>query len=245
LWEETSEISTALGFTKPSFYIRIAMGISIYRTADQSHTLYNEELDETYHSRNGAVEESRYVFLKQGFELKAALQHVLNILEVGFGTGLNALLTLTEAEESRTRCAYHSLETFPLPAEVVQTLNHTEFIEASHHDKFELIHRAAWNEPTAIAPYFTLQKISESIHTYQPQTGFDLVYFDAFGPDKQPDMWTQSVFDKLYTWMNAGAVLVTYSSKGDVRRALAQAGFQVERLPGPPRKRHMLRATKP
>jgi tRNA U34 5-methylaminomethyl-2-thiouridine-forming methyltransferase MnmC len=220
------------------------MGISVYKTADQSHTLYNEELDETYHSRNGAVEESRYVFLKQGFELKAAQQHALSILEIGFGTGLNALLTLIEAEESRTRCHYHSLETFPLPADLVHTLNYTDFVEEQYQEQFELIHRAAWNEPVAVTGYFTLHKISESIHNYQPQTGFDLVYFDAFGPDKQPDMWTQSVFDKLHAWMNRGGILVTYSSKGDVRRAMKQAGFEVERLPGPPRKRHMLRAVK-
>lgn len=245
MFEETSEISTALGFATASFYIRIAMGISIYKTGDQSHTLYHTELDETYHSRNGAVEESRYVFMKQGFEVKAAQQHVLNILEVGFGTGLNALLTLTEAEESHTRCIYHSLETFPLQPDVVDALNYTDFIEDAHQDKFGLIHHAAWNEPVPITPYFTLEKINESIHNYQPRTRFDLVYFDAFGPEKQPDMWTQDVFDKLHTWMNPGAILVTYSAKGDVRRALAQAGFLAERLPGPPRKRHMLRAFKP
>lgn len=221
------------------------MGISLYRTADESYTLYNEELDETYHSRNGALEESEYVFLQQGFEPMRQKRSRINLLEVGFGTGLNAFLTLVKSIETGTTCHYHSLETFPLPAEVIRELNYGNLAETAYQSFFQLLHDAPWNTAAKLTEEFTLCKTEKSMHRYQPAVAFDLVYFDAFGPDKQPDMWEPEVFERLYSWMNPGGIFVTYSSKGAVRRALQAAGFLVERLPGPPKKRHMVRAIKP
>lgn len=221
------------------------MPLTVLTTADHSHTLYNSELDETYHSRNGAVEESEYVFLKQGLEFASGSRKTLSLLEIGFGTGLNAILTLKRCRELNITCRYHALETLPLPVETVKQLNYAQFIPASLHDTFLRLHACSWNEEVQVTDGFSISKIRKSVHSYQARAAYDLVYFDAFGPDKQPDMWATAVFENLYRWMSPGAVLVTYSAKGDVRRALAQAGFKVERLPGPPRKRHMTRAIKP
>lgn len=221
------------------------MPVSLYTTADQSHTLYNHELDETYHSRNGAVDESLHVFLANGFLAKAEHQRKIRLLEAGFGTGLNAILTLHEAQKQQVSCQYVSLETYPLPASLINQLNYTEFIPKQLHATYYAMHQAGWNKEVKLDAHFLLTKVQQSIHDYQPDQGFDLVYFDAFGPDKQPDMWTPEVFASFYEWMNTGGVFVTYSAKGDVRRALIRAGFQVERLPGGNRKRHMLRAIKP
>jgi tRNA U34 5-methylaminomethyl-2-thiouridine-forming methyltransferase MnmC len=221
------------------------MAIELYTTNDQSHTLYNSELDETYHSRNGALEESLYVFLKQGFEQAALSKKTIRVLEVGFGTGLNAILTLQAAEASRVNCAYYSLETFPLPTELVQQLNYNQFISEQHLPHFQTMHTCAWNEWQNITPNFALCKAQQSIHTFKTDLRFDVVYFDAFGPDKQPDMWTKTVFENLFEHLNHQGIFVTYSAKGEVRRTLKAIGFDVELLPGPPRKRHMLRAIKP
>jgi tRNA U34 5-methylaminomethyl-2-thiouridine-forming methyltransferase MnmC len=220
------------------------MGISLYQTSDNSHTLYHAELDETYHSRNGAVEESLYVFIDKGFQ--HAIQHKtqLNILEIGFGTGLNAILTCIEASKTNTSCLYETLETYPLGIELIEQLNYPTYFDADK-NKYVLMHQVAWNVASPITPQFCLHKIEQSIHQYTPSNTYDLVYFDAFGPDKQPDMWTPEVFEKLFSWMNPNGVFVTYSAKGAVRRALKDIGFSVELLPGPPRKRHMLRAIKP
>lgn len=221
------------------------MAISLYTTADNSHTLYNGELDETYHSRNGALEEALHVYIAHGFSAKAAMQKTRTVLEVGFGTGLNAILTVAEAEKTQADCCYVTLETFPLPSGIIAQLNYHSFIPVEHHQAFTKLHEAEWNNKVKISPHFALNKVNESIHNYKPDQLFDVVYFDAFGPDKQPDMWTPDVFEKLYTWMNKDGILVTYSAKGDVRRALQRAGFTTELLPGGAGKRNMLRALKP
>lgn len=221
------------------------MSIRVMTTLDQSHTLYNEALDETYHSRNGAVEESLYVFLKQGLEKAAETKKEIRILEIGFGTGLNAILTLVACERMQLLCHYHSLETYPLQPSLISTLNYTGFVEPDYHDLFRRMHEVEWNTLQPITDFFHLQKIEQSIHDYVPKGDTDLIYFDAFGPDKQPDMWTGEVFAKMFAALKPGGILVTYSSKGDVKRGLHEAGFEVQRLPGPPKKRHMLRAVKP
>jgi len=221
------------------------MAIQLYTTNDQSHTLYNSELDETYHSRNGAIEESLYVFLKQGFAYKTPFAKSIRVLEVGFGTGLNTILTLEAAETNQIDCRYVSLETYPLPFELIGQLNYQSFIATNYHTHFQQIHTCKWNAPQRISPYFELLKMEQSIQTFKDEQPFDLVYYDAFGPNKQPDMWTLAIFEKLFNQLNKGGVFVTYSAKGEVRRSLKNIGFEVELLPGPPRKRHMLRAIKP
>lgn len=221
------------------------MAIELYTTNDNSHTLYNSDLDETYHSRNGAVEEALYVYLKQGFEVKALSTQNISVLEIGFGTGLNAILTLQVAEKLNVVCDYYSLETFPLSVDVVEQLNYGQFINPNHFNYFNQMHQCAWNSWQHINPNFSLYKAENSIHDFNTTERFDVIYFDAFGPDKQPDMWTEQVFEKLFELLNSGGIFVTYSAKGEVRRALKAIGFDVELLPGPPHKRHMLRAIKP
>jgi tRNA U34 5-methylaminomethyl-2-thiouridine-forming methyltransferase MnmC len=217
------------------------MAITVLTTGDHSPTLYNEELDETYHSRNGAIEESRHVFLKMGLEEALKTKTELAILEIGFGTGLNAILTLTAGLGN---VFYHSLETFPLPLPLVESMNYHDFLNEQEYTLFLEMHKAPWNEGIPVREGFELFKEEVSVHAWQATKQYNLVYFDAFGPDKQPDMWTREVFEKICNAMAENGILVTYSCKGVIRRMLQDIGFKVERLPGPPGKRHMLRATK-
>lgn len=219
--------------------------ITLYTTNDQSHTLYNSELNETYHSRNGAVEEAEYVYLKQGLAPIAAQQKEVNVLEIGFGTGLNAILTLQKAMQWGITCHYQSLENFPLPIELINQLNYPQYINPAYQTLFTQMHQCAWNLNNPITPNFYLHKTAQSVHTFTSTTRFNVIYFDAFGPDKQPDIWTPEVFEKMYQLTAHQGILVTYSSKGEVKRTLKAVGYEVERIPGPPRKRHMLRAFKP
>lgn len=216
-------------------------------TLDQSHTLFVPELNETYHSRNGAITESQYVYLQQG--LYTAMQkqplNPIRILEVGFGTGLNAWLTAMACETEKWQCAYISLEPNPIPFELISQLNYTSNQPQNSVSVFNALHSAIWDATTAITPYFELKKLSCTLDSFNLNEPVDLVYFDAFGPDKQPDLWTEPVFAKLHSMLNPGGIMVTYASKGAVKRILKKIGFEVERLPGPPYKRHMLRATKP
>lgn len=230
------------------------MSITILQTRDNSHTLYVPELDETYHSRNGAIEEAMHVYIGKGLHDRAAAlrpdpaqpdQPEVSVLEVGFGTGLNAWLTAMECPELSIRCSYHSLEAFPLPASLTSQLNYTNNASADDKMLFDELHKAAWNQPAALTPLFSLHKHHTTLQLYTPQTQFDVIYFDAFAPEKQPELWTEELFRKLYNCLKPGGMIVTYSCKGIIRRLWQDIGFITERLPGPPFKRHMLRGTKP
>jgi len=167
------------------------------------------------------------------------------ILEIGLGTGLNCFLTLMEAETSQRKVHYTGIERFPLNMEVIQKLDYPSMIGRGHEDDYFAIHQAPWGEDTELSPWFTLHKIEGDFTHYHFEKGYDIIYFDAFAPEKQPEMWEQSLFDGLYQTLNEGGVLTTYCAKGVVRRMLQSAGFKVERLPGPPGgKREILRATK-
>jgi len=211
---------------------------------DGSHTLFVPELCEHYHSVHGAVQESRHVFINAG--LKACKQQQLNVLEIGFGTGLNALLTFYEAEMHGLEINYIAYESFPLGEEIWKELNHWHFIDHTKaRDTFNLIHASEWGGGVALSEKFMLQKIAGKIEqAVLPENYFNLVYFDAFAPAVQPELWTLQIFSKIYQAVAAGGILVTYSAMGEVRRKLLKAGFSVERLPGPPGKREMLRAWK-
>jgi tRNA U34 5-methylaminomethyl-2-thiouridine-forming methyltransferase MnmC len=341
------------------------MAITLLETKDHSHTLYVPELDETYHSRNGAIEEAMYVYIGKGLEewlggelvvgpqsadhggeligpqstvhsldhssqitdhggeligpqstvhsldhgsqitdhggvlvgpqstvhgLDNSLDHgsqitdhggelvgpqstvhgldhggeigieqetmngklktvnrkpkTVNLLEIGFGTGLNAWLTALECDKLNAHCYYHSLETFPLGSELISQLNYTSGHSDAHTKMFGLLHKAQWDTSVKITNRFTLHKAQVSLQDFIPQTGFDVIYFDAFAPEKQPELWTEALFRKLYDALNPGGIIVTYSSKGDIKRMWKEIGFEVERLKGPPFKRHMLRGRK-
>ena len=275
--------------------------MEIEPTNDGSPTLFVPELNEHYHSTKGAVTESQHIFIHMGLEQTTAIKP--RVLEIGFGTGLNAFLTLLAAEKLKRDIHYTSIELYPLKEELVRQLGYPEQIAPDRADDFYALHRAEWNKEvtlnlhaatqpknnrpdsqvenatlqsvnptsslvqgceqlnnrpqrncretavseagTSDAPRFTLYKIEGDFTRYALNGTYDVVYFDAFAPEKQPEMWEQALFDKLFDLLNPAGILTTYCSKGVVRRMLQASGFKVERLPGPPNgKREILRATK-
>lgn len=211
----------------------------IETTADGSHTLFVPGLDEHYHSVNGAVQESRHVFIDAG--LHRLRKDRLRILEVGFGTGLNAFLTLLDGGAAAV--TYYAVEKYPLPTDVARQLNYGAILApGGDAAAFLRLHEAPWEHDAAISDRFTLHKMQADINGCRLPPAIDLVYFDAFAPGKQPEVWNQAVFDALYACMTPGGILTTYCAKGEVRRMMQRAGYSVERIPGPPGKREMLRA---
>ncbi len=219
--------------------------LQIITTKDGSHSLLNPELNETYHSVHGARQESLHVFVKNGLEF--IVQHYskqsVKILEVGFGTGLNALLTAQYAAEKGMVIEYTTLEAFPVNESIWQQLNYPQ--SESEHGIFYKLHHGPWDQWTEISPGFMLKKLNTTLqlvsldHNY-----FDLVYFDAFAPNKQPEMWELPMLQKTVNALASQGVFVTYCAKGQLKRDLASLGTKVEALQGPPGKREMIRATK-
>jgi len=208
-------------------------------TEDGSNSLYVPEIDECYHSSHGAIQESRHIFIEAG--LKQCEKSEINVLEVGFGTGLNAFLTMIQAERSGKQIQYVSLEKYPVETEKALQLNYPEELLSEKRSCFELMHLSDWNKKVQLTPFFSLEKVETDFTQYTPVDKFDIVFFDAFSPEKQPEMWTQERFGLIYKYCNDAAILTTYCAKGVVRRAMQAAGFTVERLTGPPGKREILR----
>lgn len=206
-------------------------------TKDGSHTLYLEELDETYHSTHGAIQEAQHVFIENGIKFIEKLQ--IDVLEVGFGTGLNAILTQSYAENNKKNITYSSLETIPLNMEVISKLNYTKELQELDSKTFNYIHQVDWNSWQDISKYFKLNKIESSVQKYDTNQNFDIIYYDAFGPRAQIDMWHISIFEKLYKLLNQDGILVTYCAMGQFKRDLRTCGFEVKSVPGPPGKREM------
>tara|TARA_R110002020_G_scaffold37072_6_gene111827 strand:+ start:3000 stop:3611 length:612 start_codon:yes stop_codon:yes gene_type:complete len=201
------------------------------------------EWDEQYHSKHGALQEAYHVFIQHGLSLFANRE--MAILEIGFGTGLNALISWIEAGDRQLKITYTGVEAFPVSMEEVQQLNYIEQLRApSFMEGFQLMHTSPWERPCTLSPDFVLLKRQMDFLDIEERDSFDLVYFDAFGARVQPELWTEVLFKKMFTALKKDGVLVTYAAKGSVRRALLAVGFQVERLPGPPGKREMLRAIK-
>ncbi len=218
--------------------------LQFINSKDGSHTLYNEALNETYHSRNGALTESNHVFIRNGLSL--IQKESVSIFEVGFGTGLNALLTyqVLKKHDSLKEIHFHTIELYPLKTEITDALNYAEDLSLEEKDIFQQMHAAPWNEETEITPHFFLHKIEADLTSFEPGFKMDVVYFDAFGPEVQPFLWTPSIFERLFAHLKSDGVFTTYSAKGQVRRDLQSVGFRVERRPGPPGKREMLVAFK-
>lgn len=209
-------------------------------TADGSHTLYLPAMDEHYHSINGAIGESEHIFVNAG--LRSLTRREIRILEIGFGTGLNAFLTLREVMANLDwRIVYYAVELYPLPFELATRLNYAGLAWPEGESLFLDLHRAEWEKPTQITDRFVLHKIEGDANRVSLPDGIDLVYMDAFAPEKQPEMWNATLYRRLVDAMLPGATLVTYCAKGDVRRGLRDAGLLMERLSGPPGKRHILR----
>lgn len=217
--------------------------MKLEQTADGSFTLYVPELDEHYHSVKGALTESQHIFIDMGLKHSQATNPY--ILEIGLGTGLNCFLTYLTSKETGQAIHYTGIERFPLSEEVIDQLDYATLIGKGEKEIYQAIHQAAWNKEVLLSPHFSLHKIEGDFTQYSFLGKYDLIYFDAFAPEKQPEMWEQPLFDMLYELLNPGGILTTYCAKGVVRRMLQTAGFTVERLAGPPGgKREILRATK-
>ena len=216
----------------------------IIKTEDGSHSLYLSELDETYHSSHGAIQESTHVFIKAGLDY-VLLNHQnlkrIKVLEFGFGTGLNALLTAQRASETRT-IQYETLEKYPLPIEISKSLNYADILEDTA--LFEKIHSVDWEKEIKIMTSFSIRKVKVDFRKFDTNERYHLIFFDAFAPSKQPELWGKTVFKKCYEFLCSGGVLVTYSAKGQFKRDLKAIGFEVESLPGPPGKFEITRAFK-
>ncbi|HEX8516947.1 MAG TPA: tRNA (5-methylaminomethyl-2-thiouridine)(34)-methyltransferase MnmD [Bacteroidia bacterium] len=223
----------------------------IITTTDGSHSIFLPGLNEHYHSTHGAIQESLHVFIEAGLKkaLSENISSVFHILEVGMGTGLNVLLSFLETKEINMSINYVSLEAFPIDDEIIRQLNYPAILGSTLQypvkEIFENIHSCEWGKEFKLSDNFTLTKIKNTLQEEAlPQPQFDLIYYDAFGPPVQPEMWTEEIFTKLYGSLNPGGSLVTYCAKGEVKRILKRTGFMVKPLPGPPGKREMVRAVK-
>ncbi len=215
---------------------------NIIKTNDGSNTLFSGKFKEHYHSTYGARSESIHVFIETGLnycQLKS-----IKIFEVGFGTGLNTILTYIESIKRNLRVEYTAIELFPVSLEIINQLNYTEFLSANQKDVYSKLHTCKWDENVKISSNFTFRKTNSDFNNYVFSNKYDIIYFDAFAPDKQPKMWSAENFAKIYETLNNQGILTTYSSKGIVKNNLRSAGFKVSRLPGPIGKRHILRAEK-
>jgi len=216
----------------------------IIRTNDGSHSLFVPSLNENYHSTHGAKQEAEHIIIKDALSYKAEQKQVLNVLEIGFGTGLNALLTLQYALEHDIEVHYIGVEKYPVLESEYKQLNYAGS-DKKLQELFGKLHSLLWEQEFAVSKPFHLKKIQSDFREMKlPTNHFDVVYFDAFGPDIQPELWTAAIFKNIYKSMKDGGVLTTYSVKGDVRRAMKSVGFEVKKIPGPPGKREITRAIK-
>lgn len=215
----------------------------IITTADGSTTIQIEDWNEQYHSLHGAIQEAKHVFIKHG--LHYIDNNELSILEIGFGTGLNAFITLLEAEKLQKNINYVGVEAYPVNSEEIAALNYIQQLQAeSHAEFFQLMHTITWEKENEITSYFTLTIQQKLFTEITDKAAFDLIYFDAFGARVQPELWTEAIFKLMFDALKPNGVLVTYAAMGSVRRAMLSVGFTVEKLQGPPGKREMLRARK-
>jgi tRNA U34 5-methylaminomethyl-2-thiouridine-forming methyltransferase MnmC len=215
--------------------------IQLITTADGSHSLLNTALQETYHSQHGALQESKHVFIREGLDyfFHTTGKRDLKIFEVGFGTGLNAWLALKRGKELNCKIYYSSIESSPLQPEIWRALNYAE--ESERRD-FEMLHTSPWGSDARISDEFILHKINNTLQHAILDSFYDIIFFDAFAPNKQPEMWELPVLSKITASMADGGVFVTYCAKGQVKRDLKSLGLHVESLPGPPGKKEMIRA---
>jgi tRNA U34 5-methylaminomethyl-2-thiouridine-forming methyltransferase MnmC len=215
------------------------MNLDIILTSDGSKTIYSSLFDATYHSRHGAVSESRHIFVKNGLQYvhECFGKNEIAILEVGFGTGLNSLLSLEYASQHQLTIDYSAIDKHIVPPEILERMDYEKELRKEYSSYFSLIHSVSWGEKHLLHPSFSILKTVADFKEYSINGSFDLVYFDAFSPRQVPDMWTKAVFEKLYQSMLHQSVLVTFCAQGQFKRDLKAAGFKVERLPGAPGKR--------
>ncbi len=215
----------------------------ILHTLDGSTTIHLPDWNESYHSKHGAIQEAYHVFIKNGLSLFQ--DKSISILEIGFGTALNAFITFLESQKSLQTIDYVGVEAYPISSEEVLQMNYVAELNAEHEStSFELLHQSNWEEKILIATNFTLTKRKQFFAEISDENEYDLIYFDAFGYRVQPELWSTEIFKKMYKALKANGVLVTYAARGVVKRSMIEVGFTVEKLAGPPGKREMFRATK-
>lgn len=212
-------------------------------TSDGSSTIFIPEWNESYHSKNGAIQEAYHVFINAGFSLFQ--KESINILEIGFGTGLNAFITYLEAKKSNKNINYVGVEAYPVAQDEIKSLNYVEELHAKEEESvFDKMHDSDWNIETKISSNFKLTKRKQLFQDINDVECFDLIYFDAFGFTLQPELWSEEIFQAMYNSLLKNGVLVTYACRGSIKRAMIKAGFKIEKLPGAPGKREMLRGIK-
>lgn len=212
-------------------------------TADGSHSVFSEKFEALYHSKHGAIQESMHVFIEAGLKHRWKEIEETNILEMGFGTGLNLLLTYIESEKKVQNLAYHTIEAYPITMETAKKLNYINLLNRQDlSEVFSDIHKSTWDQIHSISERFSYQKHLTKLEDTDFDVKFDVVYYDAFAPQCQANLWTADIFSHISKFLNPGAVLVSYCAKGDFKRALIAAGFEIEKIPGPPGKREMIRA---
>jgi tRNA U34 5-methylaminomethyl-2-thiouridine-forming methyltransferase MnmC len=215
----------------------------ILQTLDGSTTIHLPDWNESYHSKHGAIQEAYHVFIKNGLSIFQG--KTLSILEIGFGTALNAFITCLESQKSVQTIDYVGVEAYPISAEEVLQMNYVAELNAEkERSAFELMHQSNWEEKITIASNFTLTKRKQFFDEISEENQYDLIYFDAFGYRVQPELWSTEIFEKMYKALKVNGVLVTYAARGVVKRSMIEVGFTVEKLAGPPGKREMFRATK-
>jgi len=217
------------------------MSLEIITTEDGSSSIINKNLNECYHSTSGAINESEHIFIENG--LLACEKKALNTLEVGFGTGLNALLTQIICDKNKTMNNYHSIENNPILSKDYLALNYCKQLNIKDNN-FIKMHNSSWGKKIAISKYFRLLKINIDLQMFNPTTKYDLIYFDAFSPNKQPELWTYDIFKRLYENLNNNGILITYCAKGAFKRILKKIGFEVSSIDGPIGKREITQAKK-
>ena len=217
----------------------------LFETGDGSHSIFSEQFGVNYHSTHGAIQETQHIFINAALRFKALLQEELSILDIGFGTGLNAYMTLMEATHRNLSIDYTGYEAFPISIAQAKALNYPTLLKISDTTyPFQILHECDWGQRIAINNHFSFKKCLQTFDQIVYENRFDIVYFDAFAPDAQPDLWKQPMLEKMYQALKPDGVLVTYCAKGEVKRTLKAVGFQVEGLKGPPGKREMTRAIK-
>lgn len=214
----------------------------IFLTKDGSHSMFSEQHGVSYHSIHGAIQETEHVFIN------AALLHRLPatslfILDIGFGTGLNAYMTYIKSNQIKVPIQYFGIEAYPISIEEAKKLNYSELLETNS-DDFLKFHLSEWNSPLSLSQNFTLTKVQQKFEALDYQNKFDIIYFDAFAPNAQPELWEEDILQKMYNALKVNGVFTTYCAKGVVKRTLKKVGFEIEAIPGPPGKREMTRATK-
>lgn len=222
--------------------------VELFETKDGSHSLLLPEMNETYHSTHGAKTESVYVFIDKGLHHYRSInpkQETVRILEVGFGTGLNPWLTALEADKGSIKVEFTSLEKFPLEPEIISKLNYADAHDEVSKSIFDKIHEVKWETLQPVSDYFSVNKLNKDIHTFHDDVGsYDIIYFDAFAPSKQPEMWTPEILGKMYDLLSDRGVFTTYCAQGQFKRDLKSVGFTIEELQGPPGKKEMTRGIK-